>query len=83
MQKMLQHSIDEGLEDFTDIADATGDYEMQSAGVCIDNKTGYVCAIVGGRSNSDLSGYTLNRAFQSFRPPGSSIKGTGVGVGSG
>lgn len=74
MQRLLQRSIDEGLEDFTDIADSTGDYEMQSAGVCIDNKTGYVCAIVGGRSNSELSGYTLNRAFQSFRQPGSSIK---------
>ena len=74
MQKLLQRSIDEGLADFTDIADETDDYEMQSAGVCIDNKTGYVVAIVGGRSNPDLSGYTLNRAFQSFRQPGSSIK---------
>lgn len=74
MQRLLQQSIDDGLEDFTDITDSTGDYEMQSAGVCIDNKTGYVTAIVGGRSNPALSGYTLNRAFQSFRQPGSSIK---------
>ena len=39
----------------------------------IDNDHGYVCAIVGGRSQ-DLSGYTLNRAYQSYRQPGSAIK---------
>ena len=32
-----------------------------------------VRAIVGGRSQ-DLDGYTLNRAYQSFRQPGSAIK---------
>ena len=31
-------------------------------------------AIVGGRSQDDVEGYTLNRAFQSFRQPGSAIK---------
>ena len=30
-------------------------------------------AVVGGRSQ-ELPGYTLNRAFQSYRQPGSSIK---------
>ncbi len=33
-----------------------------------------VRAIVGGRSQDDVEGYTLNRAFQSFRQPGSAIK---------
>ncbi len=46
---------------------------LQSAAVCIDNDNGYVRAIVGGRSQ-DFSGYTLNRAFQSYRQPGSAIK---------
>lgn len=50
-----------------------GVFELQSAGVCIDNSTGMVKAIIGGRS-SEHTGYTLNRAFQSFRQPGSTIK---------
>ena len=72
MQEQLQSSIDTNLEEFTDVNDE-GIYELQSAGVCIDNATGMTKAIVGGRSQ-DISGYTLNRAFQSFRQPGSSIK---------
>ncbi len=71
-QSKLQASIDEGVSDFTDMTE-DGIYKLQSAGVCIDNETGRVRAIVGGRSQ-ELSGYTLNRAYQSFRQPGSSIK---------
>lgn len=41
--------------------------------MCIDNETGYVTAIVGGRKQKS-TGYTLNRAFQSYRQPGSAIK---------
>lgn len=74
IQRALQRAIDEGMEEFTDTSEEDGDYLMQSAGVCVDNMTGYVTAIVGGRSNHNLSGYTLNRAYQSFRQPGSSIK---------
>ena len=72
MQRTLQESIDKRLEEFTDVNDE-GIYALQSAGVCIDNETGMVNAIVGGRSQ-DVTGYTLNRAYQSFRQPGSSIK---------
>ncbi len=71
-QEELQASIDEGVAEFTDTTD-DGIYKLQASGVCIDNETGHVLAIVGGRSQ-DLSGYTLNRAYQSFRQPGSSIK---------
>ena len=39
----------------------------------IDNETGRVAAIVGGREE-DQEGYGLNRAYQSFRQPGSAIK---------
>ena len=39
----------------------------------IDNSTGKVAAIVGGREE-DQEGYGLNRAYQSFRQPGSAIK---------
>lgn len=72
IQEELQKSIDETLVDFTSV-NSEGVYELQSSGVCIDNSTGRVVAIVGGRSQ-DLTGYTLNRAYQSFRQPGSTIK---------
>ncbi len=71
-QQKLQQSIDENLADFTALSDE-GIYKMQGAATCIDNVTGNVVAIVGGRSQ-ELKGYTLNRAYQSFRQPGSSIK---------
>lgn len=72
LQEELQASIDNGLAEFTE-QNAEGVYALQSAGVCIDNSNGLVSAIVGGRSQA-LPGYTLNRAYQSFRQPGSSIK---------
>lgn len=72
MQSMLQEAIDNGLAQFTEVGD-DGIFELQSAATCIDNETGYVKAIVGGRTQN-LSGYTLNRAFQSYRQPGSAIK---------
>ena len=71
-QKQLQASIDETLAGFTETND-DGIYAMQGAATCIDNETGRVIAIVGGRSQKN-EGYTLNRAFQSPRQPGSSIK---------
>ena len=72
MQDELQDALDEALEDYDDVGE-DGIYELQGAAVCIDNITGYVTAIVGGR-DQDVTGYTLNRAYQSFRQPGSSIK---------
>lgn len=72
MQNALQNSIDRTLSSYTETNDE-GVYTLQSAAVCIDNTTGMVRAIIGGRSQ-DLPGYTLNRAFQSYRQPGSSIK---------
>lgn len=71
-QKLLQAAVDDTLEGFTDKSDE-GVYEFQGAATCIDNNTGRVVAIVGGRSQKKL-GYTLNRAFQSYRQPGSSFK---------
>ena len=71
-QEELQSSVDSALEDFSEKSD-DGMYKMQGAAVCVDNDSGYVVAIVGGRSQ-DFTGYTLNRAYQSHRQPGSSIK---------
>ena len=72
LQKQLQKSINENLKEFTE-KNEEGIYTLQAAATCIDNETGMVKAIVGGR-NQDLPGYTLNRAYQSYRQPGSSIK---------
>jgi 1A family penicillin-binding protein len=72
LEKQLQAAIDDKLYAFVSVSD-DGTYNMQAAATCIDNKTGDVVAIVGGRSQ-DTVGYTLNRAYQSFRQPGSAIK---------
>lgn len=72
MQSQLQESVSSQLAMFTDKTD-DGIYEVQGAAVCINNDTGRVAAIVGGRE-ADQEGYGLNRAYQSFRQPGSSIK---------
>lgn len=71
-QEQLQAAVDENLSGFTGVSDA-GVYKLQASAVCIDNDTGRVVAIIGGRSQ-ESSRYTLNRAYQSFRQPGSSIK---------
>ena len=73
IQASLQESIDNNLSSFKKVSD-DGIYELQGAATCIDNSTGNVVAIVGSRSQDDLDGYTLNRAYQSYRQPGSCIK---------
>ena len=72
-QEALQNSLNQVLSEFTEVGE-DGAYEMQGSAVCIDNETGYVVAIVGGREQNELGIYTLNRAYQSHRQPGSSIK---------
>lgn len=71
-QKQLQDSVSSQLSMFTEKTD-DGVYKVQGAAVSIDNSTGKVAAIVGGREE-DQEGYGLNRAYQSFRQPGSAIK---------
>jgi len=71
-QALLQDAVNEGTASFTDVNEE-GIYQLQASAVCIDNETGYVVAIVGGREQ-EYAGYTLNRAYQSFRQPGSAIK---------
>ena len=67
-QEKLQEAIDAGLGGFEDVSEE-GVYKLQGAGVTIDNMTGWVTAIVGGRTQ-EFEGYTLNRAYQSFRQIG-------------
>lgn len=71
-QALLQQTVDNQLAEFTEKSEE-GIYSLQASATCIDNETGYVVAIVGGR-DQDFSSYTLNRAYQSHRQPGSTIK---------
>ncbi len=72
IQDMLQTAVNENLTAHEEVNEE-GILELQASATCIDNSTGLVTAIVGGREQ-EFSGYTLNRAYQSFRQPGSSIK---------
>lgn len=69
IQEILDNDLafDENLQD-------NGIYDLQGAITVIDNKTGKVIALCGGRSQDELSAYSLNRAYQSYRQPGSTIK---------
>lgn len=70
LQKKLQKSVSDSLSSFTEKNKKTKKYALQSAAMCIDNRTQFVVAVVGGRSRSDQ----YNRAFLSARQPGSTIK---------
>lgn len=54
------------------VEDENGNLQPEAAMIIIDNKTGHIKAVMGGRSSKVRRG--LNRATQSPRQPGSSIK---------
>lgn len=72
-QSLLQETINNGLKDYQAKDSASGLYKTQASGVSIDNEKGELVAIVGGRTQDDIAN-TYNRAFLSFRQPGSTIK---------
>ncbi len=72
MQEKLQTAVDDGMYGFVTQKE-DGVYNVQAAATCIDNDTGKVKAIVGGRSQDNVES-SFNRAYQSRRQPGSSIK---------
>ncbi len=75
VQEALQQVLDNNLAFATQTDPQTNVYELQGAVTAIDNTTGKVVAAVGGRSQENLVDiYSLNRAYQSHRQPGSSIK---------
>lgn len=70
----LQAIMDEALSWNTDTAE-NGVYNLQGAMTVIDNETGKIVAGIGGRSQDSITNtYSLNRVFQSYQQPGSSIK---------
>lgn len=74
-QAELQEILNDVLSVDESKDEETGLYKLQGAVTAIDNGTGKVVAIIGGRTgDSEVNGYSLNRAFQSPRQPGSSIK---------
>lgn len=64
-QQQLQAAVDRIIKE--------NDENLQAAAVTIDNETGDVIAIVGGRTE-EIQGYGFNRAYQSYRQPGSAVK---------
>lgn len=69
IQEIMQKSIDKGMKEHKEKTE-DGIYTLQSAGVCVDNATGLVAAVVGGREAKG----SYNRGYQTKRQPGSSIK---------
>ena len=73
----LQGILSDTLSFSDEVDENTGIYTLQGALTVIDNETGKVVAIVGGREQEELSDssiYSYNRAYQAYRQPGSSIK---------
>lgn len=71
--EQAQKSLDSGLENFTGTNEEDGLYTVQGAMTIIDNETNKVVAVVGGRSQEDVS-TEFNRSYQAYRQPGSSFK---------
>lgn len=71
-QGILQNKLDSALSNYNTLT-SENEYSVQGAATIIDNATGLVTAIVGGRTPINHL-YTINRAYQSYRQPGSSIK---------
>ena len=71
-QRALQEALDNSLSENQEL-DENGIYALQGSAVSIDNVTGKVIALVGGRTQEGVS-YSFNRAFQSYRQPGSTAK---------
>ncbi|MGN1155416.1 MAG: transglycosylase domain-containing protein, partial [Agathobacter sp.] len=70
----LQEVLDENLK-WNKETKEDGVYNLQGALTVIDNETGKIVAAVGGRSQDVTANmYSLNRAVNSPRQPGSSIK---------
>lgn len=73
VQNRLQDIVNDEMSIFTDVNADTGIYAKQASATVIDNKTGLVVGIVGGRTQDDVNN-SYNRAFLAARQPGSTIK---------
>lgn len=73
IQNTLQDIVNEQMSIYTDTNVETGIYNKQAAATVIDNNTGLVIGMIGGRTQSNIDN-SYNRAFLSARQPGSTIK---------
>lgn len=71
----IQNKVDSIYTDMTKLPQTTGstDSQLQSGIVIIDQSTGAIVALSGGTGEKEIN-YGLNRATDTTRPPGSSIK---------
>lgn len=74
MDKNVQELIDEIQAGNVNDYFAYPDEEFEVASVVLNNKTGEVVGILGGRNYSDGGALLLNHATDQFKQPGSSIK---------
>lgn len=72
MQNAVEASFKNGAMFPKSSADSNGNLQPEAAAIVIDHTTGQVKAVMGGRSENVRRG--LNRATQSLRQPGSTIK---------
>lgn len=70
MQDKLQKTVDKDMMAVSTEKNDDGRYNTQASATVIDNGSGFVTAVIGGRGTDD----EYNRAFLSERQPGSSIK---------
>ena len=73
LQEELQNILNEEMSVYTSKDENTGLYKKQASLTVIDNKTGMVAGIIGGRTQKDVVN-SYNRAYLSARQPGSTIK---------
>ena len=69
IQEKMVNAVEARLKPYTE-RDENGRFTLQSAVTAVDNKTGMVVGVVGGRGENE----EFNRAFLGQRQPGSSIK---------
>lgn len=69
----VQAAVDAVYEDLANVPTTTSAQQLQSAIVVVDNESGDIVGMAGGVGKKEGS-LTLNRATQSMRSPGSSIK---------
>ena len=73
VQSRLQDIVNDEMSIFADVNEETGIYAKQASATVIDNKTGLVVGIVGGRTQDGVNN-SYNRAALAARQPGSTIK---------
>lgn len=73
MDPAIQSSMDAVYQDAASFPKAPGNIQPESAMVIMDPRTGFIKALVGGRGEKTAN-RTLNRATQTLRQPGSTIK---------